>query len=67
MTEKKSIYELLQNESTVIETFGFDYPTKWKVTRVPSGWIYEEFNTNLRITPMCVFVPFNNEFQNPIK
>ncbi len=50
--EEKTIYDLKLHE-------GMDYPCKhfW-IYRVAGGWIYFDKTNHL-----CVFVPFNNEFQ----
>lgn len=41
MKEKKTIYDLDLHEATIIEEDG-DAPfhRKWRVTRVPTGWLY---------------------------
>ena len=58
MKEEQSIYSLNLHESTQVEIMG----GKWSVTRVASGWIYQ--NDSPRITiPVGFFVPFDNTFQ----
>lgn len=60
------IYKLKLHESLEFEQLGRIY----KVMRVPGGWIYQifkdmfEFGRNLEA---IVFVPFHNEFNNPVK
>ena len=57
------IHDLKLHEATIIKQSGEGYQTEWKVTRVPSGWIYQE--NNERITnPSTLFVPF---FDSPNK
>ncbi len=54
------IYKLKLHESTIVETTGRGFHTKWEVTRVPGGWYYYDTNPN-RTTVNAFFVPFNND------
>ena len=66
MSKEKTIYELDLHESMVIrinpiDNKGYDYD--WQVTRVASGWVYQDPDPrNLESTSF--FVPFDNSFQN---
>ena len=52
------IYDLKLHETTSVTIMG----DSWAVTRVPSGWIYQ--NNEGRISsPFGFFVPFDNIFQ----
>jgi hypothetical protein len=67
---KKSIFELQLHETinlpkTPLTENLADFT---KVTRVPGGWIYTEFNQEIgqnetSIATSSVFVPYNDEFK----
>lgn len=57
----QDIYKLKLNES--INATKPDDPTFCEIRRVPGGWIYTMFDPANHICG-CVFVPFNNEFQD---
>lgn len=50
MSEDKTMYELMLNESIYIEGY--------RITRVPGGWIYQ---TQSPTSIGMVFVPYNYE------
>ena len=53
----KSIYDLKLHETVTVKIKN----DNWSVTRVPSGWIYQ--NDSPRITiPVGFFVSFDNTF-----
>lgn len=62
----KSIYELDLHESIVVQVDRLDKkgtPYSFQVTRLPSGWLYTDYNPSRR-TSGEFFVPFDNIFQN---
>lgn len=52
--EEKTIYELGLHETTLAIIIG----VTWSITRVASGWIYQN-----DIISLGIFVPFDNKFQ----
>lgn len=65
MEKQKTIYELDLHESVMVKvniTDGRGYPCEWQVTRVASGWLYQDSNPR-RTTVSEFFVPFDNSFQ----
>ena len=57
-TKQKTIYELDLHETISVEIMR----GPWTVTRVPSGWIYQNDSPSITI-PVGFFVPFDNRFQ----
>ena len=53
-------YECMHCEKP-IDKKGFPY--EWQVTRVASGWIYQDTNPKTTVVSQF-FVPFDNSFQN---
>src|SRR5690554_5222964 len=58
MSKEKTIYDLKLHEEYFFHNLLF-------VLRVPGGWIYNHTDNNKVLS--STFVPFNNEFQKPIK
>lgn len=54
----KTIYDLELHESMEVKTG----PVNWEVTRVASGWLYQDNNPN-RTTVSEFFVPYSNRFK----
>ncbi len=66
MSKEKTIYNLDLHESMIIKVNtinGKGYPYKWQVTRVASGWLYQDSNPKTTVVSQF-FVPFDNSFQN---
>ena len=61
MENQKTIYELDLHEQTTIKTTGNGRKEPFVVTRVASGWLYQNDNPR-RIVPESFFVPFDNSF-----
>ena len=66
MSEEKTIYDLNIHESITIkvnpiDNRGDDYD--WQVTRVASGWLYQDADPRQQARG-SFFVPFDNSFQN---
>lgn len=57
----KTIYDLDLHESMLVYDNGADYQTEWRVTRVASGWIYQDNNPRLTVS-IAFFIPFDNKF-----
>ena len=53
-----SIYGLKLHETVTIKITH----NKWTVTRVASGWLYQNDSPSI-LTPVGYFVPYSNEFQ----
>lgn len=60
--KQKTIYEIKLHESTLVKIKGTGYPYEYMITRVPSGWIYEDMNPNIT-TRHEFFVPYSNKFE----
>lgn len=60
---EKTIYELGLHEATEVKTNG---STTFTITRVPGGWIYENYRLDQR-QMTSVFVPYDNSFQKMSK
>lgn len=58
----KTIYDLELHESITVKVFGSGNHIEWHVTRVASGWFYQDQNP-VRTTVSEFFVPFDNKFQ----
>lgn len=56
---EKTIYNLELHESMEQRTNG---STTFTITRVPGGWIYENYRLDQR-QMTSVFVPYDNSFQ----
>lgn len=73
----KTIHELKEHESMLVEIVindenqrgkpikggGVAYPYTWQVTRVATGWIYQNANPNIK-HPEGYFVPLTT-YSNP--
>jgi hypothetical protein len=59
--KQKTIYELDLHEQTTIKTTGNGWNESFVVTRVASGWLYQNDNPR-RTVPESFFVPFDNSF-----
>lgn len=59
MKKEKTIYDLELHESLRVDT-------AMVCVRVSGGWIYKFYNPDKGYTDIS-FVPYNNEFQDPIK
>lgn len=55
--KKKTIYELDLHETVDVKIMS----GIWTITRVPSGWIYQNGSPSTTI-PVRFFVPFDNRF-----
>ena len=65
MSEDKTIYNLDLHESMTVIVRPIDkkgFPYECQVTRVASGWIYQDSNPKTTIVSQF-FVPFDNSFQ----
>lgn len=56
MSKQPSIYNLKLHESVKIKS-------GHSVTRVPGGWLYENFDEDKGVITSSTFVRFDNEFQ----
>ena len=66
MSKEKTIYGLDIHESITVKVKPIDkkgFPYEWQVTRVASGWIYQDTNPKTTVVSQF-FVPFDNSFQN---
>jgi len=59
---KKTIYDLDLHETIIVPDNGDNYETEWRVTRVASGWIYQDNNPRLTVS-IAFFIPFDNKFE----